>query len=201
MSLTRTLRFTGSLIADHWVHRWPYDDARQSIPLLAGERVKLRRRRQTSGESASLDLEVLLGVVPLLVLAFTLMVVIPVRAANAFSAGLAPPARARCALFGLRTLVFSAGLAAPAGARCAALGLRTLVLIFCFGHCVTLQMPFCKPQAEFTSSTTVPACGESSLSSDQSGEIQCGLIGPHWARLRSAERTGRVMPDVSLGIG
>jgi hypothetical protein len=104
----------GSLIADHWVHRWPYDDAGQSIPLLAGERVKLRRRRQTSGESASLDLEVLFGVIPLLALTFTLVVVFPVTVAVANA--------------------FSAGLAAPAGARCALLGFRTIVLIFCFGH-------------------------------------------------------------------
>jgi hypothetical protein len=39
--------------------------------LLAGERVKLRRRRQTLGEPASLDLEVLGGVVVRLVLAIS----------------------------------------------------------------------------------------------------------------------------------
>jgi hypothetical protein len=75
MSLTRRLRFTGSPIADHRIHGRPHEDAGQSIPLLAGERVKLRRRRQTSGEPASLDLEVLRGVVVRLVLAFPLAVV------------------------------------------------------------------------------------------------------------------------------
>jgi hypothetical protein len=79
MSLTQRLRFTGSRIADHRIHRRPHEDAGQSIPLLASERVKLRRRRQTSGEPASLDLEVLRGVV--VRLAFVLAIVFPLAIA------------------------------------------------------------------------------------------------------------------------
>jgi hypothetical protein len=59
---------TGSLIADDWIHWRPHQGAGQSIPLLAGARVQFRRRRQTSVEPASLDLAVLLGVIPRLVL-------------------------------------------------------------------------------------------------------------------------------------
>jgi hypothetical protein len=71
MGLTLGLHFTGSRRADWRIHRRPHEGAGQSIPLLAGERVKLRRRRQTLGEPASLDLEVLGGVVVRLVLAIS----------------------------------------------------------------------------------------------------------------------------------
>ena len=81
MSLIRRLRVTGSRISGHRIHRRPGEDAGQSIPLLAGERVKLWRRRQTSGEPASLDSVVLLGVIVRLVLAFVLA--IPLGAAVA----------------------------------------------------------------------------------------------------------------------
>src|ERR1700730_1282008 len=62
MSLIRRLRFTGGRFADYRIHGRPHEDAGQSIPLLAGERVEFRGRRQTSGEPPSLDLEVHRGV-------------------------------------------------------------------------------------------------------------------------------------------
>jgi hypothetical protein len=117
MSPTGKLPFTGSLIADHRGHGWPYDDAGQSRPLLAGERIKLRRRRQTSGESALLDVDVHRAFTPVVVV---VVLRVTVAVSNAFSAGLAAPSRARCAV----------------------LGLRTLTLVFCilrFGHYVSLH--------------------------------------------------------------
>ena len=77
MSLILRLRFTGGRFADYRIHGRPHEDAGQSIPLLAGERVEFRGRRQTSGEPASLDLEVLGGVVVRLVLAFVLAILFP----------------------------------------------------------------------------------------------------------------------------
>src|ERR1700730_13139152 len=68
MSLTQRLRVTGSRLSDPRVHRRPCEDAGQSVPLFARQRIQLRRRLQTTGEPPPLYLEVFCRIVVLLVL-------------------------------------------------------------------------------------------------------------------------------------
>ncbi len=68
MSLTPGLTVAGGRIVDWRIHGRPHDGAGQPIPLFAGARVDLGRRRQTSGKPAPLDLEVFRGIVIWLVL-------------------------------------------------------------------------------------------------------------------------------------
>jgi hypothetical protein len=82
---------TGGWIADDRIHGRPPYGAGQSIPLLAGERVQFRRRRQTSGEPAPLYLAVLLGVIVRLALGFVLAILFPLAVALVLAMGPAAP--------------------------------------------------------------------------------------------------------------